>query len=151
MILRDIKMDRFDKNFHDVDAQTSRPFSAGHPDGVWIASILYSLPIVVLFIGFLISIALTIVSGSPGWQIVFGMVIGLAGLLTMFLPIVILLFKRSRKAFVYSLFLCALCACVCAVSYFAQPDQLLIPSVILLIQLFGAFYFWGLKKDELLK
>ena len=29
-------MDRFDKNFHDSDPETGRPFSYGHPDGVWI-------------------------------------------------------------------------------------------------------------------
>ena len=143
-------MDRFDKNFHDVDRETSRPFSAGHPDGVWIASILYSLPIVALFIGLLITLLMTLASGSPGWQLVFGIVIGLVGSLVLFSPIVTLLFKRSNKALPYSLFLAVLFACVCIASYFTQPDQVLVPVIVLLVQLFGAYYFWGLTKDRLL-
>ncbi len=143
-------MDRFDKNFHDVDTETSRPFSAGHPDGVWVASILYGLPIIALSIGLLITFLMTLFSGSPGWQLVVGMVIGLVGSLALFSPIVTLLFKRSNKALPYSLFLTVLFACVCIGSYFSQPDQVLVPVILLLIQLFGAYYFWGLKKDRLL-
>ena len=45
-------MDKFDRQFNDVDIQTGRPFSGGHPDGVWMISILYALSIVVCAGGF---------------------------------------------------------------------------------------------------
>lgn len=40
-------MDRFDGNFNDVDPITGRPFSGGHPDGVWMIIIFYSLLVIV--------------------------------------------------------------------------------------------------------
>ena len=39
-------MNRFDPNFNDTDQITQRPFSAGHPDGVWIVAIVLGIPIV---------------------------------------------------------------------------------------------------------
>lgn len=38
-------MNRFDRDFNDTDPITRRPFSDGHPDGVWIIVILLGIPL----------------------------------------------------------------------------------------------------------
>ncbi len=143
-------MDRFDKEFHGVDRETSRPFSAGHPDGVWLASILYGLPVAGFLIGFAITLLMTLFTGSPGWKMVVTMLAALVVLSLLFAPIVTLLFRRSKKALPYSILLAVVFSVICLGTYIGQPQQIAVPAVLLVLQLFGVYYFWGLIKDRLL-
>jgi hypothetical protein len=38
-------MNRFDPAFTDTGPITHRPFSGGHPDGVWLIAILLGIPV----------------------------------------------------------------------------------------------------------
>jgi hypothetical protein len=46
-------MNRFDPDFNDADPVTHRPFSGGHPDGVWIIASVLGVPIVAAALGVL--------------------------------------------------------------------------------------------------
>jgi hypothetical protein len=57
-------MNRFDRDFNDTDPITHRPFSDGHPDGVWIIVILLGIPLFAAMLAILIS-AIMCFSASP--------------------------------------------------------------------------------------
>ena len=85
--------DRFNKNFNDIDPETSRPFSYGHPDGVWIISILFGLPVLCSALGFFATIVLFIFTGEFNPAGIVAFLISSV----LFLPFILLLFRRSVK------------------------------------------------------
>lgn len=144
-------MDRFDKAFNEIDTQTARPFTAGHPDGVWFSSIVYGMPIVlalVLCIGILIA-GVFFMDGIK-WPLFFSAVGGVIILSVVLVPIIFLLFRRSRQAFSYAFILSLLFLVVTIAVYFVNPAVFALPLALLLLQLCALYYCWGLKKDGLL-
>jgi hypothetical protein len=87
-------MNRFDEKFNDIDPITSRPFSGGHPDGVWMIAIIY---VIIALVGALfgfVRIVQSVRSGSFP-------VLGIADLILVFggyVPAVVFLFRRTAKA-----------------------------------------------------
>ncbi len=138
-------MDRFDASFNDIDPQTGRPFSSGHPDGVWLIGILYGaflvpvLPLVMAGQG-------KSLQGEPQ-----GLLLLLAALVLvlLFLPPIYWLFTRSARAVYMVFFLLALVlAAVVAALLGGLNPSLLIPAV--LLQAYICFYVFGLRRDGLL-
>src|SRR5690242_19028951 len=88
-------MDRFDPNFNDTDPVTGRPFSGGHPDGVWMMAILLGIPVFAAALGVLVA-AVMLVMGKliPAVGILFAA--ALAAIL--YMPPIVMLFRRSRQA-----------------------------------------------------
>lgn len=139
-------MNRFDKNFNNVDPETSRPFSSGHPDGAWIIAIIY---------GFVLFFAL--VAALYGiYQSIFGENINLMPLISalvvygLLLPPIFLLFKRSKKALTWCggllvIFLVALIS-----TFFSNKEAALPLLVLVCAQSYICFYILGLIKDKLL-
>lgn len=139
-------MNRFDTNFNDVDPITSRPFSWGHPDGVWIIGIMY----------FLISLAsfVAVVAGifklfSPGF-LGLALLLGGSAALLLFLSTVILLFKRSEQSLYPAIAILALFAGGFVISSFIALKSSLVALAVLAVQSYICYYIYGLKRDGLL-
>jgi len=144
-------MDRFDKDFHNVDPETSRPFSSGHPDGVWLISIIYSLPFFIPITVIIIAIFLGLIFGGISWSLVGSMAIAVIVNSLLFLPAIILMFRRSAKAIYYTLFLLLLSYIGLLAVYFLKPDVIIAGIVAIVLQAYICYYLYGLKKDLLLK
>lgn len=138
-------MSRFDSNFNNVDPESSRPFSGGHPDGAWMISIIYGMVLLFSFFGMIVGI-ISIFGDKPN---VF-LVIACAFSFTVFLPPIIFLFKRSIKALFYCLFILVLGLSGVISSYFYNPSLLYGLLAFVLVQSYISFYVYGLKKDQLL-
>jgi hypothetical protein len=139
-------MNRFDKKFNNVDPITSRPFSSGHPGGVWLISILYGLAIVVPAIGILVTLVMFFFTGTFNPAALAATAISLA----LFLPLIILLFKRSAKSIFMAIFLLLVFSGVSAFSYITSQDGLYVAIGLCFAQLYVIYYMLGLKKDQLL-
>src|SRR6476646_8950687 len=89
-------MNRFDRDFNDTDPITHRPFSDGHPDGVWIIVILLGIPLFAAMLPILISAIMVFFSKSLAGLSTFLIVVGAtAGLSIVFVPPVFLLRRVS--------------------------------------------------------
>jgi hypothetical protein len=137
-------MNRFDADFNDVDPITSRPFSWGHPDGVWIIGIIYTL---ISLTSFVAVIAGVFKLFSPGWLGLALLVGGGVGLF-LFLSAVILLFKRSQQSFYPAIAILALSAGIFAIVSFVDFKSSLAALAALGVQSYICYYIYGLKKDE---
>jgi len=137
---------RFDNSFNDVDIVTSRPFSHGHPDGVWIASILYGLPLVGCVIGILATIVLFFIKGTFNAAVIIGLV--LCGIL--FFTLISLMFKRSDKSIYIASFFTFLS--VCAATFAHGQHQMAFYALVgvSVANLYFVYYLFGLKSDGLL-
>ena len=146
-------MHRFDKQFSEVGPVTSRPFSWGHPDGVWIIAIFYMLFALAGAIFGFVLIVQDVKSGSFP-------VLGAANLVLVFagyVPAVVFLFRRSAKAVVWltGLFIWIFAAGVMALlggiptqgSYFAVVIGV---AIAVLSQGYITYYAYSLRKDRLL-
>jgi hypothetical protein len=139
-------MDRFSVEFNDVDPVTGRPFSAGHPDGVWMMSIIYLLGILSSG-GVAIFGIYKITSGSTeGYAILLA---ALLNALILVIPIYFL-FKRSQKA-IYAIafiaFFMVLSVALSLLSGGANKYGFLIGAC---VQVYFYIYVVGLKEDGLL-
>ena len=143
-------MDRFDRSFNDVDPITSRPFSSGHPDGVWLISIIYSLPISIPVAVIIFAIFFGLVSSGVSWSLVGPMVGALFVNSLLFIPLIILMFCRSVKAIYYALFLFALlCIGLLATSIF-KPEFIIAAIAPIILHGYVCCYLYFLKRDLLL-
>lgn len=143
-------MERFDKNFNDVDSITSRPFSAGHPDGIWIGSIVYGFTIAVpLFVIIALS-GIAIFTGGLNLNLLVKMAIALTINSFLFSPPIIFGFRRSKFALEYSVFLLALFLLGTVTAYLFQPEAVFAPLAIACLQGYNCYYLLGLKKDSLI-
>ncbi len=88
-------MSRFDPTFNEIDPITQRAFSGGHPDGVWIVSILLGIP---AFLGLLAGIAAIVMLVGGKFATALGAIVGAAVLLGLYAPPIFLLFHRSATA-----------------------------------------------------
>ncbi len=139
-------MNRFDKNFNDVDPETSRPFSGGHPDGAWIIAILYSY---ILFVA-LLSALFDIYQSIFGGKIQLVSVVSTIFAYGLLLPLVILLFKRSRKAITWCGFLFAASLFALVLTYIFDGGAVTYWLAVSAVQGYIFFYVYGLSKDKLL-
>ena len=151
-------MNRFDPNFNDTDPVTHRPFSGGHPDGVWIVAIVLGVPIVAAALGVLVAIVMLFFTplGKALLGVLGALVITVVTSL-IFVPPILLLFRRSRHAITWLLCLLALFVIAFGAGITA-PEQNPIRSQLELTGgigclLFGGFiwYLYGLRRQELLR
>lgn len=145
-------MDRFEKSFHGIDRTTSRPFSHGHPDGVWVLAIIYGLFIVTA--GVFVAAQIW---QAPHGQVGVGMTIPFFVAVAVFVPPIVLLFQRKSAAVIWIsvLALISIGGDVMAISSLLKAHALQVPTIVglvmaLLLQVYPAFYAFGLKKDSLL-
>jgi hypothetical protein len=139
-------MNRTDKDFHGVDANTSRPYSGGHPDGVWLIGIVYTL--LSLIIGFSAATGMVgtslITSGGRGtmWLSMLS--------ICLYVLTIILLFKRSAIA-VFATVVITIFSILALVLTFLFNKEILISAVVLTaINSYIFYYVFGLKSDHLL-
>lgn len=140
-------MNRFDENFNDIDPITSRPFSWGHPDGVWIIAIIYTLIVLVSFVSVVVGIYRLF---SYGLSHAFILLSGCVSLF-LFSSALIFLFRRSNRAFYSAVTILIFCV----INYLAAGPlgdfKLSMGSlVVLCAQSYICYYIYGLKKDNLL-
>ena len=138
--------DRFNKNFNDIDPETSRPFSYGHPDGVWIISILFGLPVLCSALGFLATIVLFIFTREFNPAGIVAFIISSV----LFLPFILLLFRRSLKTIYYAFGLSILTLAGAVLAYDVQQLLFLVISIFTIAMFYMVYYIFSLKKDGLL-
>jgi hypothetical protein len=145
-------MNRFDESFNDVDPKSGRPFSSGHPDGVWIIAIVYTLPVLATVVSALLSVVFPQKEG-PG----FGAIIPAVGTSLLLVPPLLLLFRRSRFA-AYWMGVLALIAWGTSAALLMglrseqhwSPIPLIASTIVAVVQLYIASFTFRLKKDALL-
>jgi hypothetical protein len=143
-------MDRFDRKFNDVDPITFRPFSAGHPDGVWVGAIVYGLLIVVPLIALIVVSVIGLLGGAPNYDLLLKLAVMLVINIIFFLPGIIFAFRRSGKTIGYTFFLLFLFVLIAMAVYSYQPQFVIIPLIVVLLQGYNCWYLLELKKDSLL-
>lgn len=142
-------MERFNSDFNDVDIVSGRPFSAGHPDGVWLAAIIYGFPLVLSVLSTFVLVCMAIFgpdSNDSYGEIVIQSSIASAVLCVLFVPMIVLMFKRSKYSLAYSIVL--LVAAIIGASLMFSTTQLLVAVVV--AQAYLVYYLYGLKKDKIL-
>jgi hypothetical protein len=139
-------MNRFDEDFNEIDPITARPFSSGHPDGVWIVSFIYSFILLFAFLGILMGLFKLVTGGGFDVASILSGVIGFV----LFLPPIILLFRRSAKVLIIAFITLFLLLLGTGMSYLFAPESVVIPLICASVQGYICFYLLGLKKDNLL-
>lgn len=141
-------MERFDKQFNESDPETGRPFSGGHPDGVWIIAIIYSLFILGALAGCITGLAQVIQGDLKGLSVALASVVSLV----LYAGSIVQLFKRSIVAIALIGFLSA-CFLVGTLGGAAFQNEQLTPilAVATIVHIYILYYVFGLKKDGLLK
>jgi hypothetical protein len=139
-------MDRFKEDFNNVDPITGRPFSSGHPDGVWIISIIYSL-VIIASIGSFIFGTIQLFSNPEGalGGVVSGVInVGVYG------SIILFLFKRSIIAAYINWFATVLIGVATTISFINIVELKFYLLAAFAVHLYIVFYINGLAKDGLL-
>jgi hypothetical protein len=140
-------MNRFDENFNDIDPVTSRPFSWGHPDGVWIIAIIYILIALTFLVWTIFGFYKLFSEGLHNIPIILGGCVGLF----LFLSTVIFLFRRSDKVFYPLIVILILSAVNFLLQNFSGGFQSSFATLVaLLAQSYICYYIYGLKRDNLL-
>jgi hypothetical protein len=139
----------YDKNFHSVDPLTSRPFSSGHPDGVWLISIFYGLVIAVPAVGILVSVVM-LFFGDLDFSQLFIALGATVGSVFLFLPPILLLFERSDKVFYIFYFYLAAFGMSTVWFYSVDEKMFYFSLALLLLQTWAAYYVFRLKQDGLI-
>jgi len=139
----------FDKNFHGSDSITSRPFSSGHPDGVWMIAIVFYLLMAVPVVSLIISVGM-VVFGLGSFNMIFAAMGVTALAIFLFFPAVLLLFQRSGKIFyVFSFYSVVLILSVTFL-YLFEHEMLPVAAGLLCLQLWANYYVFRLKQDKLI-
>lgn len=140
-------MDRFDTDFNDIDPITSRPFSWGHPDGVWIITIVYTLVSLASLAAVVVGIYKLF---SPGFL---GLALLVGGGVALFLLLwtVISLLKRSERSLYPAIAILALYVSVFVIECFMDLKLSLAALAFVGVQSCICYYIYGLKRDDLLR
>jgi hypothetical protein len=151
-------MNRFDPEFNDTDPVTHRPFSGGHPDGVWIIAIVLGIPVVIAALGDLAAVLMLFFAKSF-LAAMLNLIIPLvatAVIALLFVPPTSLMFRRSRHSLNWMLGLVGLTAVV-AIAATSMPDGTPMKAPLQVSGLIGsvvfasfAYYLFRLKREELL-
>ena len=151
-------MNRFDSTFNDTDPITQRPFSSGHPDGVWMIAILLGIPIVLAVLGVVAAVVMLVFTKfTTGLITLLSAVVAAVVITIVFGSPILLLFRRSRQALTWILGLLAVFAFLLTASFTLPAESPLRPPLqmagIVGSFLFGycAYYLSGLKRQELLR
>lgn len=147
-------MNRFDKSFNNVDPVTGRPFSSGHPDGVWIIGIFYLLVLTAAAGAAVVGVLTSVFSNQPYSP---QTLVPLLVMSCLCLPPIILLMKRSASAVIWMVGLALFFAlmAVAAGIYLDRSNQLSGAAVAGLLiavsaQAYAAYYTYELKQEALL-
>ena len=147
-------MNRFDPNFNDTDPITRRPFSGGHPDGVWMIAILLGIPVFAAAVAVLVAAAMLIMGKFiPA----IGILLMAAVAAILYLPPIVMLFRRRQQALYWMLGLLTLDVITFVIGW-SMPEenplrtQLQIAGIVgILLRGAFAWYLFGLKRQELLR
>jgi hypothetical protein len=146
-------MSRFDPTFNEIDPITQRAFSGGHPDGVWIVSILLGVP---AFLGLLGGFGAIFMLLFGKFALALRLIIGALVLLGLYAPPIVLLFHRRVTAIYWMIGLLALDLLVIFAALGLPPEnpsrgQLLALGMFgLIMRIFMVYYLFRLKQHELL-
>ena len=150
-------MDRFDPGFNEIDPDTNRPFSGGHPDGAWIVAISLGIPVVAAALGVFVCIVMLFFGPlGKGLLTLAGAVLGAVVVCVIFVPPILLLFRRSRHAITWILCLLGVFAVIFGAGATAPAGNALGPRLetagVIGCLLFGgiAWYLYGLRRQDLL-
>jgi hypothetical protein len=153
MITQPQQLDRFDPNFNDIDPESGRPFSSGHPDGVWILCI-------VLLVGSLIGTGLSIMDIQTSIKNSIIPIVGITYLLTVvigYIPPIFMLIKRKAFAVKWFLGLLIWTTFLATIVFFTDiisPDifhtEIVTTTIRLTVVAYIAYYVYTLKRDNLL-
>lgn len=145
-------MNRFDESFNGIDPESGRPFSFGHPDGVWMVAVIYLL----LFLVTIIRAALTLMlssGASPSVELIAPILVTGA----LYLPPLLLLSRRSPAAawWMWALALIYLSSGIAvALQQFEAGQRSIVPYLVITAvvasQFYIAVYTQLLKRDRLL-
>ena len=145
-------MNRYDKSFNGVDHVTGRPFSMGHPDGVWIIAIIYTLIALTTVLRFIITLMLDHEARLSAELVAPVLLSG-----AIFIPPIVMLFRMSKSVVVWMtvLALIYLVGGVAAGLKLAQVGQLEVGPfcgivLVVLGQAYIAYYTYLMKQDSLL-
>ncbi len=142
-------MDRFNKDFHDSDPISGRPFSGGYPDGIWVIRIIISLFLVATIIGIAVA-AMGALKEGKGILAIGG--IAVTGLIPVSVwgLFLYLLVKRSAGIIPFSAIL-GILAIVSGLFMHMNTGSGIAGSIVaFLLFLYIAFYGEGLRKDGLI-
>jgi hypothetical protein len=139
----------YDKSFHGSDPLTSRPFSSGHPDGVWLISIIYSLLLALPILGLVAAIVMMLFLGGDFKTVLLAMGVA-AAMIVVFLPAILLLFQRSGKIFYVFLFYSIMLSISLVFSYYLQEQLFPIALGLFCLQFWANYYVFRLKQDRLI-
>lgn len=140
-------MQNVDKNFNGIEPITGRPFSGGHPDGIWMLSILLSVIAFMMALLIVFTIFTFTRTGDLDVQILCGALFGL----TTALFIVHSAFKRSQVCLKISFFLFLLSIAVLIIQFIASDFQnALYTAINAVFFAVASFYLYGLSKDNYL-
>lgn len=139
-------MNIFDSNFHGLEPKKSRPFSYGHPDGVWMISIVYFFAMLLAVGGVLMGL-INLIKGDVS---ALGLIAASLVAFTLHFLSVRFLFLRSEKALLPLLAILVIVILGAAVSYVVNPAGIVPVLIVLAIQLFICYYVNGLRKEKLL-
>jgi hypothetical protein len=138
-----------DKNFHGSDPKTSRPFSSGHPDGVWMIAIVFCLLMAVPIVGLVVSIGMMFF-GAGSINIIFTAMGATAVAIFLFFPAILLLFQRSGKVFYVFVFYSVILSLAVFFLYFFEKKLFPIAVGLILLQARANYYVFRLKQDRLI-
>jgi phosphoglycerol transferase MdoB-like AlkP superfamily enzyme len=146
-------VNRFSPDFNDVDPESGRPFSWGHPDGVWMLCI-------VLLFGAIIGSGLSIADIQTSIKSSIPPIVGTTYLLTVvigYIPPIFMLLKRKTFAvkwflglLVWTTFLATVVLFADILSPEAFQTEIITTTARLTIVSYIAYYVYGLKRDNLL-
>ena len=149
---------RFNPDFNETDPVTHRPFSGGHPDGVWIIAIILAIPIAIALLGDLGAVIMMIfaknfLTAGINVLVAFTVTVVVALLLV---PPIVLMFRRSRRCITWITGFAAVFALIFVIGFFSSEEislkKLLEVGGAIGTVIFGIFgyYLFGLKRQELL-
>lgn len=142
-------MNRFDKDFHDSDPITGRPFSSGYPDGIWIIGIIISLFLIATILGTGIA---SVATWKEGKGILAAGRVVFVGLIPIYMwgLFLYLLVKRSAGIIAFSAILGALSFASGIYVHMNNGSGLTGSIIVCLLFLYFAFYGEGLREDGLI-
>ena len=140
-------MDRFDKNFHDSDPETGRPFSYGHPDGVWIICLAYGA----MVFGAVAMAAIALLGPIRGQPIDLKSIVPAAVALGVFGPYLLLFARRSKVVVIYGMVLAVVYCLAMVASLKAPGSAALAMGAFTVAQIIIVAYTNALKSECILK
>lgn len=139
-------MDKFDKNFHNVDPATGRPFSSGHPDGVWIISIIYAI----IALASLGTVAFGLIQFMSNQDNAAASIVAGTINLAIYGSIIFFLFRRSTIALSINYIVTIVLGLLAIASFYNNIEAKFLLLAIFMSHVYITHYMYGLVNDKLL-